>query len=103
MKNKKLNLEKRIGDKLKNTLSVGKKYATLALTGIALVAGGIYVGGCGELSECCKEKECNWGCTDHYDDTCACDPYSPPDPDPSFMTQEYGLSMDDMFDTFDDD
>jgi hypothetical protein len=98
--NVQVNLEQKVGGsgilaKLGNTI---KQYAAIAVVGAALAIGGA---GCGELSECCKEKDCSYGCTDHYDDTCACDPYSPPDPGSKYMTQEFGLSLEN--DVFEND
>ncbi|MBT5022713.1 hypothetical protein HOK51_03685 [Candidatus Woesearchaeota archaeon] len=53
------NLFKQLGNKFKTKLNNTKKYATLALTGIAVVAGGTYVGGCDhETTECCAQLDC---------------------------------------------
>ncbi|MBT5022710.1 hypothetical protein HOK51_03700 [Candidatus Woesearchaeota archaeon] len=106
-KNKNINIENKISNVenlsgLKNLGSIVKKYATIATVGVALVTGGLYVGGCGEPSECCKELNCgsSYTCVDHYDNTCECK-YD--QPGPSYATQEFGLSMDDVFDDTSDD
>ncbi|MBT4824620.1 hypothetical protein HN695_05930 [Candidatus Woesearchaeota archaeon] len=95
------NLEKRVGgnkflDTMKKVGQTAKRYATIAAVGAGLVMGGGYLAGCPEPSECCKELKCNGydeRCEDHYDDTCAC-VY---DPSHKYQTQEFGLSMDDIF------
>jgi hypothetical protein len=92
------NLEQKVGgskllDGMKRMGQTAKKYATIAVIGAALAIGGA---GCGEESECCKELSCNGyneRCENHYDDTCAC-VY---DPSSKYATQEFGLTMDDVF------
>ena len=99
--NVQVNLERKVGNtRLQRLGNAVKQYATRVAIATALVAGAGYLSGCPEPSECCKELKCGSGytCKNHYDDTCECEK----EPHIPYQTQEFGLTMDDVFedDTF---